>query len=43
MHTSSMLGVDSVLHTDFPDDPDEEYKAQEQLVLEKLGLRCVRR
>lgn len=42
MHTSSMLGVDSVLHTDFPDDPDEEYKAQEQVVLEKLGLRWAR-
>jgi DNA helicase MCM9 len=39
MTTSAILdGMDNVLHTGFPDNPDEEYMRQEQEVLAKLGL-----
>ena len=39
MHTSAMLGVESVLHAGFPEDPDGEYVTQELHVLEKLKLQ----
>jgi DNA replicative helicase MCM subunit Mcm2 (Cdc46/Mcm family) len=38
MHTSAMLGVNSVLHSSAPADPDAEYAAQRALVLRRLGL-----
>ena len=41
MHTSAMLGVESVLHSDFPSRPEEDYDTLHRLVLSKLGLRFV--
>jgi DNA helicase MCM9 len=38
MHTSALLGVQSALHSLFPDDPELEYKKQETLLLKRLGL-----
>ncbi|CAK9250640.1 unnamed protein product [Sphagnum jensenii] len=39
MTTSAILdGMDNVLHSGFPDNPDEEYMQQEQEVLAKLSL-----
>lgn len=38
MHTATMLGVDSVLHSAFPEDADAEYATQEAVILRRLGL-----
>lgn len=38
MHTESTLGIDSVLHSTFPADPDAEYRTQEAVILRRLGL-----
>jgi len=38
MHTSTLLKIDSVLHSNFPDDPDFDYQDQRRRVLRHLGL-----
>jgi hypothetical protein len=38
MHSSSLLGLKSLMHSNSPDDPDEEYKRQEVFVLKELGM-----
>ncbi|CAM9780826.1 unnamed protein product [Chrysoparadoxa australica] len=38
LHSSAMLGLGSALHSDFPADPDEEFRIQQQLVLDRLQL-----
>nr|CAG4712655.1 unnamed protein product [Naegleria fowleri] len=38
-NTSSLLNVESVLHSNFPLDPDEDYSNYIQLVLYKLGIQ----
>ena len=39
MATTSMLGITSVLHTDFPMDPDADFAAQQEIVLRELNLQ----
>ncbi|KAJ1913754.1 DNA helicase mcm9 [Mycoemilia scoparia] len=38
MQGSTLIGPADILHTTFPDDPEEEFRAQQNAVLEKLGL-----
>jgi DNA helicase MCM9 len=38
MHTSTILNIESVLHSTFPDDPDAEYEEHRWTVLKALGL-----
>jgi DNA helicase MCM9 len=38
MHASNLVGVYSVLHSEFPEDPDLDYQNHEKLVFEKLGM-----
>ena len=37
-HTSSILNIESVMRSTFPDDPDSEYREQERQVLQALGI-----
>ncbi|CAM9825777.1 unnamed protein product, partial [Ectocarpus fasciculatus] len=39
LHSTAQLGVDSVLHSDFPPNPDEEFELQQGLILDRLRLR----
>ncbi|CAN0458070.1 unnamed protein product, partial [Ectocarpus sp. 8 AP-2014] len=39
LHSTAQLGVDSVLHSDFPPNPDEEFELQQGLILDRLKLR----
>lgn len=43
MAGASLLGGTSPLHSCFPADPEAEYRRQESLVLERLGLMELRR
>lgn len=38
MHASNLLGIYSVLHSSFPDQPDVQYEEHKTKVLEKIGL-----
>eukprot|EP00118_Oscarella_pearsei_P018417 m.188625 g.188625 ORF g.188625 m.188625 type:complete len:552 (+) comp39391_c1_seq5:284-1939(+) len=38
MQTAALLGGVNALHAKFPDDPEEEYRRQSDLILSKLGL-----
>ncbi|CAM9904658.1 unnamed protein product [Ectocarpus sp. 12 AP-2014] len=38
LHSTAQLGVDSVLHSDFPPNPDEEFELQQGLILDRLKL-----
>lgn len=38
MQKTALLGSMNALHTKFPDDPEEEYKLQAELILKRLGL-----
>ena len=35
---SSILNIESVMRSNFPDDPDREYEEQEQIILQSLGI-----
>ncbi|CAM9498340.1 unnamed protein product, partial [Hapterophycus canaliculatus] len=39
LHSTGRLGVDSVLHSDFPPNPDEEFELHQGLILDRLKLR----
>lgn len=38
MQNTALLGSTNALHTKFPDDPEEEFKAQAELILKRLKL-----
>lgn len=38
MQNSALLGATNALHTKFPEDPEEEYKAQAEMILKRLRL-----
>ncbi|CAM9435406.1 unnamed protein product, partial [Sphacelaria rigidula] len=38
LHSTAQLGMESVLHSDFPPNPDEEFEIQQGLILDRLGL-----
>ncbi|CAN0121637.1 unnamed protein product [Ectocarpus sp. 4 AP-2014] len=43
LHSTAQLGVDSVLHSDFPPNPDEEFELQRGLILDRLKLSHLHR
>ncbi|CAN0335277.1 unnamed protein product, partial [Ascophyllum nodosum] len=43
LHSTAKLGMDSVLHSDFPPNPDGEFQIQQGLILDRLGLSHLHR
>ncbi|CAN0023866.1 unnamed protein product, partial [Scytosiphon promiscuus] len=43
LHSTGRLGVDSVLHSDFPPNPDEEFELHQGLILDRLKLSHLHR
>ena len=38
MSSTSIVGIESVLHSDFIENPDNAYQIQENMILTKLGI-----